>query len=492
MEMTVTDNRRVKDETLGPAAIISTSTLKPKEVLKKAKAPKKPKKPKGEMVVHAETVGPPIEEPFMPEEAAAEPPSRPKRKRKKAKPEPVPEPEPLELADDTWCGLCGAALYVTPSGLLCEPGGKDGCGGAPPETDWAGAAEKCLELGMTAEETAAHMQTALEDVEEHLAALADPFEASVAAVAAVEPEELPRGRCVHVEPDDEPEDAPFELDPEVRANIIDSFSRGASVNTIATLLKRLAPGTPLELLEELHAEHAPPPEPDALEQLLSEPANEPDVSDRCVGCGGMPDDAYDGPLPVAADYLCTQCELEAEEARDAEQLQPVFKTGDLVTVIEADLNILPGQAWVVADPPMARGKVHLTRAPNGPGSARRYTLQPVENVRHFTEELEEINAEWAALPKARDIRLPNGETIPGWRFEEERENLLEGVPLADWTASQVPAELTSADYERIGRLWVGALAAGMTIQEFAARQRTAAATIRADILEGLAAKGSEE
>ncbi len=48
MDVPVTDNRRVKDETVGPQAKISTSTLKPKEKLAPAKPKKSAKKPKAE------------------------------------------------------------------------------------------------------------------------------------------------------------------------------------------------------------------------------------------------------------------------------------------------------------------------------------------------------------------------------------------------------------------------------------------------------------
>lgn len=180
-EISVTDRRRVKQDDLGPAAVVRTTTLATKEPTKSSK-----EQTEAQLAVKkAKAI-----DAGRPESAIAEPPKKsrpstpPWNKDNKALQDrrvdapdsrvhaPVGETKnPLEEAtlaspEDglAWCG-CGRALYVTAGGVvLCRDGHRDGVSEGKGPLSWEDAARHLRDECQTAIHAAVAMATKSSDV----------------------------------------------------------------------------------------------------------------------------------------------------------------------------------------------------------------------------------------------------------------------------------------------------------------------------------------
>lgn len=133
----IVDRRRNRLNTLGPAARVSASTLKPKTQPKPPASTEHARKPGAKA-----PGGPPL--PFAAQQ----------RDKK------VSELWPALEVDDAWCSVCGGLLYKTSGGPCCDNGHGD-----PGRVSWEHAAQMLYDAGKSAEETALRMAAELEDVE---------------------------------------------------------------------------------------------------------------------------------------------------------------------------------------------------------------------------------------------------------------------------------------------------------------------------------------
>lgn len=151
----VIDTRRVKDDSVGGPAKVSTSTLKPKNVEKVKKSAKATPKP----AAAPQT-----------EEAQGAPLAPRGDRRDRAKPAPALPARDLreegleELEDDhAWCSVCGRVLFVDPAiGVLCEAGHEN----PTPRLTFDEAAALHYRLGRTIQVAADMMAAHFKDVQE--------------------------------------------------------------------------------------------------------------------------------------------------------------------------------------------------------------------------------------------------------------------------------------------------------------------------------------
>lgn len=357
----VTDNRRIRDDKVGEAAKVSTSTLKPKNQAKAKKA-KKQRKSGDDAAIAAVLEGQGYEEtaPVIDLE------SRKARKPPKKAPEPDKAENPLEglepIEDDNaWCCICGRMLYESPGG----PVDAEGHGAPEPQFSWEQAAKLLYDLGLTAAQAAERMEVQDAEVAEYFEELdgTDPR-----ATTPPEPELEPEPE----EPAEEPtaEEQLASLDPATLAGARESFKNGASLEKVARFYGK---AVPMEVLEYLHATLAPkkPYEPPAIEETRPAAAEDLPNVQAAMGGHGM-------------------------------------------------------HAPLLPDPP-------AEAAPQMP-----------------------------PLPPPAPAAAPSG---------------------VDWAALQAVAPpLSAAEYERLGRLWLGALIAGVDIQTYARREREVLRAVRGDIL----------
>ena len=475
MEPTVTDTRRVKDETVGPAAKVSTSTLKPKT--KAAKPPKRSKKEQA--AAEEEAIAAALE-------AKGHAPGRRPPKR-------AAEPEPEEHAidtleldpvvrDDAWCGTCGGMLYASPSGDVCRQGH-----GEPKTLTWDEAALFLYDRGNNSDDAALIMEAESEDVGELFGEL---------DARAPEPEL-------------EPEVAPGATDDATRAGAVQSIRAGASLEQMLTFYGKAIGEKKLRALFEEHApkkaEEAKEPAAKAITEPLPVPVQprkylcaELDCENEvapplegyvrfCAACAPPPPPSdmlasdLPAPAPISAEEVIA-IDAEAREftaavADDARQLQPVFQVGDLVTPVAPFRMGESSGTWMTAVPG-ARLEVVETHAGVKVRCAHLgrdyWSTVGAEMIRHFTEARE---PEWCGHVHRGPVKCdpPTPGNAPGERNIWEQQK--------SWLELQLSAKpLSAADYERVGRLWVGALIAGVDIQTYAMREREVFAAVRGDIL----------
>lgn len=339
----VVDRRRIRTSQLGPAAVVSTSTLKPKvtpgapKVAPKASAP----------AARTPTIsGPPL--PFQQSESKS---------------------TPLDC-DDAWCGLCGGLLYSSPSGIACLKGH-----GGPSQIGWEAAARLLYDRGALVVDAAELM------------------EAEVADVAAFfhECEKAPPTGAI---PDED------------RAGILKAFSQGSSIEEVARFFKRV-PESVLEALRQeewdSRAGSSAPPPPEQKEEPVEAPKKE------------------------------EPAEVEAKEA-------PV------VTAPEAETKEAPP-----AEPKVE--EVTPKKKRSRKAAAAKPPAEPTEEPKKAPEQVEE------------------GQEQPAQLAEEPSEtpDLAPRHPRAALWAS-AGRDPQSAIYEEIGRAYVAAQIAGLTVEEYRKRE----------------------
>lgn len=456
METTISDKRRVKDETVGHAAKVSTSTLKPKTKASTPKAAKTKTKTKQTADDQAAIERAMASQGLQPEA----PPAAPKRGRPKhlqSVPDPEPDPfeglEPVE-SNLAWCGLCGGLLFQTPKGVACRTGH-----GLPPSVDWERAAKLLYDRGASCQEAAEAMEAEQADIGDFF----DELDARTPTTAA--------------------EPAPGASDEETERGAVQSFRAGASYETVERFYGE-ALGA--ERLQQLFEQHGTKPEPEPEEEPAPAPEPEEVIEYEPISLDGAEAVAEyfehkHLPPQVAMGGHGMAAQVAAMEADDARQLQPVFAVGDRVTPVE---NIVakwkgepdgplygfqPGDDLRVAIA-LPADDVYEVWQSGTTAEMGAYAEVSGAQIRHFTERRvldAAAAAGWPAAEEPRTRRAPE----PG------------NAPAKSWVELQLAtAPLSAADYERLGRLWVGALIAGVDIQTYARREREVLAHVRSDIL----------